>query len=86
MFAKGGKNTGPDEIAADVWFSDWRRGGIVLEEARHLKSWEQTLTLLWFEDEEVPPLRREGSETEDEEPFLRELDGTLPWPGKRRRR
>ena len=82
----GGKDTGPDEIAADVWFSDWRRGGVVLEEARYLKSWDQTLTLLWFEDEEVPPLRRDGREMEDEEPLLGELDGTLPWPGKRRRR
>ena len=58
----GGTQAGPDEIAADVWFSDWRSGGMVLEEARYLKSWDQTLTLLWFE-----------------------LDGTLPWPGKKRR-
>ena len=81
-----GSSTGPEEIAADIWFSDWRRGGGVLEEARYLKSWDQTLTLLWFEDEEVPPLQREGSEIEDEEPLLRELDGVLPWPGKKRRR
>ena len=82
----GGSGAEPEEVAADVWFSDWRRGGAVLEEARYLKSWDQTLTLLWFEDEEVPPLRRNGSDTEDEEPLLRELDGILPWPGKKRRR
>ncbi len=81
-----GSATGPKEVAADVWFSDWRRGGVVLEEARYLKSWDQTLTLLWFEDEEVPPLLCEGREVEDEDPFLPELDGILPWPGKRRRR
>ncbi len=45
---KGGTQTGPQEIAADVWFSDWRWGGMVLEEARYLKSWDQTLTLLWL--------------------------------------
>ena len=82
----GSMETGPDEMAADVWFSDWRRSGVVLEEARYLKSWDQTLTLLWFEDEEVPPLPRDASDTTDEEPLLRELDGILPWPGKRRRR
>ena len=82
----GSMETAPDEVAADVWFSDWRRGGLVLEEARYLKSWDQTLTLLWFEDEEVPSLPRDTSDTEDENPLLRELDGTLPWPGKRRRR
>ena len=81
-----GTETGPDEVAADVWFSDWRRGGMVLEEARYLRSWDQTLTLLWFEDEDIPPLLHEGREVEDEDPLLAELDGTLPWPGKRRRR
>ena len=82
----GSMETAPDEVAADVWFSDWRRGGMVLEQARFLKPWDQTLTLLWFEDEEVPPLTRDTSDTKDEEPLLRELDGILPWPGKRRRR
>ena len=82
----GSMETAPDEVAADVWFSDWRRGGMVLEQARFLKPWDQTLTLLWFEDEEVPPLTRETSDAKDEEPLLRELDGILPWPGKRRRR
>ena len=77
----GSMETGPDEMAADVWFSDWRRSGVVLEEARYLKSWDQTLTLLWFEDEEVPPLPRDASDKTDEEPLLRELDGILPWPG-----
>ena len=50
----GGTQAGPDEVAADVWFSNWRWGGMVLEEARYLKSWDQTLTLLRFEDEVSP--------------------------------
>lgn len=73
------------ESHADLWFADWKRGGTLIEAARHLKKWDQTLTLLWFEDEEVPPLWR--SEREEEEALgLRELDGILPWPGKKRRR
>jgi hypothetical protein len=43
-----------DAVDADIWFSDWERGGILLEEVRHLTQSDQTLTLLWFEDEEVP--------------------------------
>ena len=37
---------GPEEINADIWFSDWDRGGMLLEEAVHLEQWDQTLTLL----------------------------------------
>ncbi len=86
-----------EEVDADLWFSDWERGGVLLEEARHLAQWDQTLTLLWFESEEVPPLKPDrrdrrwdpdGRELrEDEEEFgLQELDGNLRWPSKKRRR
>lgn len=76
---------GPEEVDADLWFSDWERGGVLLEEAIHSEQWDQTLTLLWFEDEEVPPLRHTRY-LEEEESGLKELDGILPWPGKKRRR
>lgn len=83
----GAKGDGPEEIAADLWFDDWKRGGVLLEEARHLTQWDQTLTLLWFADEEIPEsINDSGQDQEVEEPLLRELDGTLPWPGKKRRR
>jgi hypothetical protein len=39
--------------AAD-WFSNWERGGTLVEEARHLAQWDQTLTLIWFESGELP--------------------------------
>lgn len=82
---------GTEEIEADEWFQNWERGGTLLEEARHLDRWDQTLTLLWFEDEEVPvPKRRswdrDSRGDEDEDVLLKELDGVLPWPGKRKRR
>src|SRR5260221_5366006 len=47
--------SGREEVAANLWFSDWERGGVLLEEARYLARWDQTLTLLRFESEEVPP-------------------------------
>jgi len=81
----GGTSDGPEEIEADIWFNDWDRGGVLLEDARHLKQWDQTVALLWFEDEEVPPPKREHRQ-EDEESGLSELDGILPWPGKKRRK
>ena len=82
----GGKCDGPEEIMADLWFNDWDRGGVLLEDARYLQRWDQTLSLIWFgDDEEVPPPKRSPRE-EEEEFGLRELDGVLPWPGKKRRR
>lgn len=76
----------PEEIPADIWFNDWYRGGTLLEDARHLKSWDQTVALLWFEDEEVPSETQDRRQREEEETGLAELDGILPWPGKKRRR
>jgi Zn-dependent peptidase ImmA (M78 family) len=81
-----------DAVDADLWFSEWERGGILAEEVRYLAQWDQTLTLLWFDDEEVPgrKIRDERGEIhEDEESegdaLLKELDGNLRWPSKQRR-
>lgn len=79
----GGTYDGPEEIEADLWFSDWIRGGTLLEDARHLGQWDQTIALLWFDDEELPAPREARQQDEQ---GLAELDGILPWPEKRRRR
>jgi hypothetical protein len=71
----------PEEIEADVWFCDWTRGGSLLEDARHLKQWDQTVALIWFEDEEVPSETLDRRLREEEETGLAELDGIPPWPG-----
>ena len=58
----GGTCNGPEEIDADIWFTNWERGGVLLEDARHLAQWDQTVALIWFEDEEVPaPPRIDGN-------------------------
>jgi hypothetical protein len=82
----GGASSGPEEVDADIWFSNCDRGGTLLEDARHLAQWDQTVALLWFEDEEVPQPSRDRREREEEEFGLAELDGILPWPGKKRRK
>lgn len=79
-----------EEIDADEWFQDWERGGTLLEEARHLEHWDQTLSLLWFEDEAIPAPKgndwKDTGQSEEDAELLPELDGILRWPGKRRRR
>lgn len=84
---RAGENpTGPEEAVPDEWFEDWERDGALYEDVLHLEQWDQTLTLLWFEDESIPPPRSSRKEWEERSYGLRELDGTLPWPGKKKRR
>lgn len=82
----GADRTGPESADPDEWFEDWERDGALLEDARHLDAWDQTLTLLWFEDEDLPPPPPERQRWEQETYGLRELDGELPWPGRSKRR
>ena len=75
-----------DELPTDVWFDgDIRNRPLVAEEAILLQEWNQCLSLIWF-DETLKPIRERWGEDEDVEPLLKELDGTLPWPSKSRRR
>ena len=80
--ARAGERVGREKIDADVWFSDWERGGTLLEEARYLPQWDQTLSLLWFERQEVPTLARDHYERCWDEPMLEELNDYLHWPSR----
>jgi hypothetical protein len=82
----GSTAEGPEKANADIWFADWERGGVLLEEARHFSQWDQTLTLLPFENGEVPPEKKEEAREDEEELGLEELDGNLKWASKKRRR
>lgn len=82
----GEKPSGPEEAEADEWFDDWERDGGLFEDVLHIEQWDQTLTLLWFEEEDAPPPRIERKQWEEQTYGLRELDGNLPWPGRRKRR
>lgn len=81
----GAAASGPEAAEPDRWFDDWERDGALYEDVRHLGAWDQTLTLLWFDDD-LPPPPTERQRWEEETYGLRELDGELPWPGKSRRR
>lgn len=82
----GALESGPIEVEPTLWFSEWEREGALYEDARHLGQWDQTLTLLWFDEEDLPPPKQERRKWEEETYGLAELDGNLPWPSKRRRR
>lgn len=82
----GAATLGPIEVEPDLWFPDWDREGALYEDARHLAQWDQTLTLLWFEDDDLPPPIKDRGRWEEDNFGLRELDGVLPWPGRSRRR
>ncbi len=82
----GAKIQDYDEISTDVWFAEgFQNRPLVAEEAVLLPEWNQCLSLVWF-DESLKPVRERWDEDEDNEPLLKELDGTLPWPPKSRRR
>jgi Zn-dependent peptidase ImmA (M78 family) len=83
-----GKSVNAGVVPAYVWTSQDSLNDLELrEEVRLLSTWDQALTLLWFEDVESPGNRREEPVGEpDEDVLLEELDGTLKWPGKKRRR
>lgn len=83
---EGDIGVGPEEVDPGIWFEDWDRGGTLFEDARYVAKYDQTIALLWFEEEDLSPARVERRQQEEEEFGLAELDGILPWPGKNRRR
>jgi hypothetical protein len=85
--ARGGSATyGPEEVEADLWFEDWGGDGTLYEDSRHLGQWDQTVTLLWFDEADLRPPGADRNRWQEETIGLRELDGVLPWPGKKRRK
>jgi Zn-dependent peptidase ImmA (M78 family) len=83
---EGEVGIGPDEVDPGIWFEDWDRDDTFFEDARHVAKYDQTIALLWFEEEDLPPAGIDHRQREEDEFGLAELDGILPWPGKSRRR
>jgi hypothetical protein len=85
-----GQLRGSGQVAAHIWTNaDGFADVDLMEETRTGGSWNQALTLLWLDDGDVPDdrdQRRPADDREADEPLLRELDGKLPWPGRKLRR
>lgn len=76
-----------DEIPADIWFNKpLKNYELACEEAMAAREFDQCLALVWLDD----GLRRAATGNrdadDDDGPLLKELDGSLPWPGKSKRR
>jgi Zn-dependent peptidase ImmA (M78 family) len=82
----GGRCDGPEEVNPDLWFTDWNSGGTLFEEARFATKWHQGLTLLWGDEEEIAERRPQSGAERSSDTEYCELDGVLPWPGRRKRK
>lgn len=86
---RDGERAGEDSsIAQDVWFMDWLQGYDLTELARHYPEYDQTVALIWFEDDDGPaePVNTFTKEPQANDGLPKELDGILPWPGRKKRR
>lgn len=75
-----GEWSGEDSgISQDVWFRDWPKGYDLVELAKHYPAFEETFSLLWFEQDGGPeePVQNWGSARVQGDDGLRELDGVL---------
>lgn len=85
LVQNGSKTEDYDELASDVWFNGGIKNRTLLaEESFLLREWNQCLSLIWFDDR-PKPINERRDEEDDDEPLLKELDGTLSWPPKKRR-
>ena len=67
-------------VSQDVWFQDWPKGYDLVELAKHYPSYDETFSLLWFEQDSGPdePVKNfAGVPEKEDDGGLKELDGTL---------
>lgn len=78
--AKGLSASASGDVAQDVWFDNWEKGRDLQEICRHFSRSDTTVSLLWFDEEELPEREfdRFGRATEEED-GLDELTGVLSW-------
>ena len=76
-----------DEVNQDLWFQDWRPGLAMYELSRHYSGFDTTISLLWFDEEDLPEREQDRfGRTIEDDGGLQELTGTLEWKKKTRRR
>lgn len=83
----GNSSTDIGEVSQDIWFDNWEKGLDLWELSRHYERTDTTLSLLWFDNEDLPEIEinRFGVRIEDDG-GLAELTGELPWPSRSKRR
>mgnify|MGYP005848330447 CR=1 FL=1 len=85
--SSGNNRTDTAEVPQDLWFDNWDRGLVLWELSRHYARTDTTISVLWFDSDELPEVEvnRFGKRIEDD-CGLAELTGELPWPGRSKRR
>jgi hypothetical protein len=76
------------EISQDVWFRDWPKGYDLTELSKHYPDYDETFSLLWFEQDSGPdaPVKNwHGVPQQEDDGGLKELDGTLSFSKRTRR-
>jgi len=87
IWSSGKNATEIGEVSQDIWFDNWEKGLDLWELSRHYLRTDTTISLLWFDSDDLPAVEvnRFGARVEDGG-GLAELTGELPWPGRSRRR
>ncbi|WP_245664264.1 hypothetical protein [Candidatus Propionivibrio aalborgensis] len=85
--SSGNSATETGEVSQDIWFDNWEKGLDLSELSRHYQRTDTTISLLWFDSDDLPEIEvnRYGARVEDDG-GLTELTGELSWPGRSRRR
>jgi Zn-dependent peptidase ImmA (M78 family) len=75
-------------VCQDVWFQDWPQGYDLIELAKHYPDYDETFSLLWFEQDSGPdePVKNfAGVPAQEDDGGLKELDGVLSFSKRVRR-
>lgn len=81
--------SGEAEVSQDIWFRDWPQGYDLVELTKHYPSYDETFSILWFDQESGPdePVKNWGGVPQQEDDGgLKELDGALNFSKRVRRR
>jgi Zn-dependent peptidase ImmA (M78 family) len=69
-----------DQVAQEVWLTNCDPGYDLSELSRHNGEFDETVSLLWCSEEDVPRGEVDRfNQRVDEEPGLEELDGNISW-------
>jgi Zn-dependent peptidase ImmA (M78 family) len=84
----GESSSAVEEVAQDIWLENCDAGYDLWELSRHFQKYDQTISLLWCTEEELPKgeVDRFNRRVGDDDGGLEDLDGVLTWEKHGRRR
>lgn len=87
---RDGEWSGEDSgVSQDVWFRDWPKGYDLTELSKRYPAFEETFSLLWFEQDSGPdePVKNwGGTPVQEDDDGLKELDGVLGFHARSNRK